>query len=1120
MSRNRRLQRRGARGCTVLSQRRLAVEPLEDRRLLATLGAPSAHIDLLSTQAAGAITGMGVAGDSMSDEYDDAQSGADYPYAENWVQLLAANRGINFGPHEITDVEPRLDGYAYNWARWGATTTTLLEDGQHTGLAQQIQDDLVTHAVIAIGQNDFAPGSDAYTGIYYDLPDWTPQDIADYADTVVGNIDEAIQTIKVNGVQLVVSDIVDYGVTPLTQEWYPDANVRDRVTTVIDGINTRIIQLAQSYGVPAVDLNGLARQFLGTNQAPVPSQILGGVTITNDGGTGATHAFVADGIHPHTVVQAPMANMFLEAFNEGYGTNITLFTEQEMVEMAGLTYGGTDTLKWDFSDFVVLPPSLSINDVSVVEPSSGTADAVFTVTLSAASTVPVTVDYVTVDGTAIAGEDYEFQSDTLTFDPGVTQQTITVVITPDAPEMGSQQFTVELSNPTNAPILDSSGTGTIIHSPTTTVLSEQFMTAPFTAAGTCAAEGHTFPMTLKGTIAYDSPTEGTLSATGTGKLSVYKVTTTVNGTEDNGNIDGTVKVVSKPHYPNAEGTFPIEPGSTFDTSDFSASIYFGNSWSGTIKPTTAGVFDVVPNLATRVSDSEMDFTFKVDGPPTKTDDRGTPLTDLRVCWATGPTLSNKLGDFFSDPTPVFWNQAGGKIAVQGIDTPPEGATFLLLVADFGNTIDEGTKGEANNVLAVGLDRPTVSIANSVTIAEGKARSTTKGTVAVSLSAALLTADQPVTVHYEAIAGSALAGSDFKAASGDLTFKPGGATTQNIPLSVLGDGIYEGNETFLVKLSNASAGSRIVQDTATVSITDHEAKPTVSIAKTSIAKPPCREGSSGTTANSAVFKVSLSGPSSKDTIVTYSTLDGTAVAIVADVGDYVATTDGTVTILAGKTQQTIGVPVLGDQISEYNETFQVHLTEADIATVSPTANIATGTIIDDDALPTAEISATASVTEGPDAAAVFTVTLSQPSERTIQVYYSTTNGTAKAGTDFQGTTRTTAPIVFDKLVKSQIISVPIVNDNVNEAIETFKVSLTKATNASLVHNKSGVATITDDDPLPRVSAPKASSALGAATPRDTIADSTSALLADLAAAARPKARRALGPIVDQAILRFS
>src|SRR5260370_31761157 len=73
-------------------------------------------------------------------------------------------------------------------------------------------------------------------------------------------------------------------------------------------------------------------------------------------------------------------------------------------------------------------PSLTINDLTVNE---ATGTATFTVTLNAASGLPLTVDFATSNGTAAAATDYTSAAGTLTFAPGVTTHTITMPITND-----------------------------------------------------------------------------------------------------------------------------------------------------------------------------------------------------------------------------------------------------------------------------------------------------------------------------------------------------------------------------------------------------------------------------------------------------------------------------------------------------------------------------------------------------------------------------------------------------------------------------------------------------------------------------------------------------------------
>jgi hypothetical protein len=86
----------------------------------------------------------------------------------------------------------------------------------------------------------------------------------------------------------------------------------------------------------------------------------------------------------------------------------------------------------------------------------------FTVTLSAPSTVPVTVSYATADGTAkVSDNDYTAASGTLTFAPGQTSKTIIVLVNGDRRREGNETFFVELVDAVFATIADGQGIGTI-----------------------------------------------------------------------------------------------------------------------------------------------------------------------------------------------------------------------------------------------------------------------------------------------------------------------------------------------------------------------------------------------------------------------------------------------------------------------------------------------------------------------------------------------------------------------------------------------------------------------------------------------------------------------------------
>jgi hypothetical protein len=107
-------------------------------------------------------------------------------------------------------------------------------------------------------------------------------------------------------------------------------------------------------------------------------------------------------------------------------------------------------------------PRLNIGDAMVTEGNTGTAVAVFTVTLSAPSAQPVTVPYATANGTATAGSDYQARNGTLTIPAGQTTATITVPVIGDRLGEPHETFTVNLSAATNANITDGQAVGTIV----------------------------------------------------------------------------------------------------------------------------------------------------------------------------------------------------------------------------------------------------------------------------------------------------------------------------------------------------------------------------------------------------------------------------------------------------------------------------------------------------------------------------------------------------------------------------------------------------------------------------------------------------------------------------------
>ncbi|MGH8226031.1 MAG: Calx-beta domain-containing protein [Gammaproteobacteria bacterium] len=94
------------------------------------------------------------------------------------------------------------------------------------------------------------------------------------------------------------------------------------------------------------------------------------------------------------------------------------------------------------------PPTVSAFGAPVYVHDGGPASVALEVRLSNPPNGQATVDYTTADGTAMASGDYTAKSGTLTFGPGVTEQTVTVNLTASAHDV-SRYFFLKLSNPSS-----------------------------------------------------------------------------------------------------------------------------------------------------------------------------------------------------------------------------------------------------------------------------------------------------------------------------------------------------------------------------------------------------------------------------------------------------------------------------------------------------------------------------------------------------------------------------------------------------------------------------------------------------------------------------------------------
>lgn len=228
----------------------------------------------------------------------------------------------------------------------------------------------------------------------------------------------------------------------------------------------------------------------------------------------------------------------------------------------GATLSATGTIVNDDA-----PPVLSISDAVLVEGNSGTSNLVFTVTLSAASGLPVTVAYGTADGSALAGSDYAAATGTLTIAAGQTTGTIVVPVTGDTTYENDETLSLVLSAPTGATLAGGASTltaqGTITNDDAKPVAT---ISSPTVAEGNSGTKAMTFTITLSEVSALPT-TFSFATSNGTATSSDYTArtgTVTIAAGQKTGTV--TVNVTGDTRYEGAETvrlTLSSPSGATF-----------------------------------------------------------------------------------------------------------------------------------------------------------------------------------------------------------------------------------------------------------------------------------------------------------------------------------------------------------------------------------------------------------------------------------------------------------------------------------------------------------------------------------------------------------------------------
>ena len=202
-------------------------------------------------------------------------------------------------------------------------------------------------------------------------------------------------------------------------------------------------------------------------------------------------------------------------------------------------------------------------------------------------------------------------------------------------------------------------------------------------------------------------------------------------------------------------------------------------------------------------------------------------------------------------------------------------------------------------------------------------------------------DSAASVHYAASNGSATAGSDYGATSGNLDWADHDDGNKTFAVPIINDSAPEGNETVNLALSNATGASLGSPSAATLTIVDNDSAGPAGSLSFTVAEQSVAEG-----AGSATVAVQRTGGSNGTVSVAYATSDGSATAA----ADY-ASAAGTVTFANGDSaNKTFAVPILDDAAIETNETVNVMLASPTGGATLGSPGTQTLTILDDD-LPT-------------------------------------------------------------------------------------------------------------------------------------------------------------------------
>jgi uncharacterized repeat protein (TIGR01451 family) len=296
------------------------------------------------------------------------------------------------------------------------------------------------------------------------------------------------------------------------------------------------------------------------------------------------------------------------------------------------------------------------------------------------------------------------------------------------------------------------------------------------------------------------------------------------------------------------------------------------------------------------------------------------------------------------------NGATMTVTVNLTASAPGAITNLASVTQ--NELDPNPANNSAGASATVIPQPSATIRDAVVI-QG---TNTKATISFSLTLSGASS-VPVSVAYQTADGTALAGQDYDAASGVVTFSAG-ITARTLSLSIIRTNAAMQPLAFFY-LNLTSVTNATLARTQAVGTIIKRVFETISITGTSVV-------SRSSAVTNALFKLSLNQTSSVPVIVQYQTLDGSALA-----GSDYESKAGTLLFSPGVTNLTLAVPVYASPVWQPTKTFSVLLSQPQQAVLG--VDEALGTILNSNTVPPlAIINPPRSQTANPGASVTFDV----------------------------------------------------------------------------------------------------------------------------------------------------